>query len=97
MITLNPILKHRKIEVGISWLPPKHGWISLNTNGVSKANMNIVVCGGVIIDCVGQWLCGFSRHIGAANAYIPELLGALDGLALAHEKSFNKVELRIDS
>lgn len=98
MLTLNPMLKHRRTEVGISWLPPEQGWVCLNTDGASRDNMNTAACGGVIRDCDGRWLCGFSRYIEVlVSAYIAKLWGSLDGLALACEKGFNKVELRMDS
>lgn len=61
-------------------------WVSINIDGATKEGLSNVVCGGVVRACVG-----------AANAYIAELWGALEGLTFACERSYTKVELQIDS
>ena len=52
----------------ISWNPPTHNWIKLNTDGCSKGNPGIAGGGGVIRDSLGRWLGGFLVHIGTCDA-----------------------------
>ncbi|KAK2422059.1 Polynucleotidyl transferase, ribonuclease H superfamily protein [Trifolium repens] len=90
------LLAHHKVEVPIGWNRPEGDWIKLNTDGASRRN-NSAGCGGLLRNSNGQWLGGFSRHLGTCNAYIAELWGVLDGLKLAYERGFKKIELHIDS
>ena len=39
-------------------------------------------CGGVVRDEHGNWVAGFTRHIGATNSFAAELWGLRDGLLL---------------
>ncbi|PNX85415.1 hypothetical protein L195_g041484, partial [Trifolium pratense] len=41
--------RHTKVE-NISWYPPQHGWMRLNTDGVSKTGTRLTGCGGVLRD-----------------------------------------------
>ncbi|KAK2382454.1 TMV resistance protein N [Trifolium repens] len=86
------LLAHHKVEVPIGWNRPEGDWIKLNTDGASRRN-NSAGCGGLLRNSNGQWLGGFSRHLGTCNAYIAELWGVLDGLKLAYERGFKKIEL----
>jgi hypothetical protein len=58
---------------------------------------NFAGCGGLLRNSNGQWLGGFSRHLGTCTAYIAELWGVLDGLKFAYVRGFKKIELHIDS
>lgn len=44
----------------------------------------------------GEWP-GFANNLGLATTYEAELWGALKGLKLAKERSFDVVELQLDS
>jgi len=54
-------------------------------------------CGGVLRDDNGKWICGFSKWLGVCSAYVAELWGVLEGLKMARERGFHKVELDVDS
>lgn len=45
----------------------------------------------------GHWICGFSKNLGHASAYVAELWGAWEGLKIAKDKGFRLVELQMDS
>ncbi|CAJ2664280.1 unnamed protein product [Trifolium pratense] len=82
--------------VSIAWKPPINGWVCLNTDGASKDNQ-VGGCGGLIRECQGNWCGGFSKKLGNCSAYEVELWGVYEGLRLAWERGFKKVELRVDS
>jgi L1 cell adhesion molecule like protein len=80
----------------IGWKRPEGDWIMLNTDGASRGN-SVAGCGGLLRNSNGQWLGGFSHHLGSCNAYLAELWGVLDGLKLAYDRGFKKIALHIDS
>jgi len=45
----------------------------------------------------GEWICGFSKGLGACSAYVAELWGVFGGLKLARLRGFYNMELHIDS
>lgn len=69
----------------------------ISTDGASKEGGLVASCGGVIRDMHWRWLGGLCRLIGAFNAYIDELWGALEGLHLTIFKGYTKMELYLDS
>lgn len=64
------------------WEKPPSGWKKLSTNGSSIGRMERAGCGGVIRDEHGNWVAGFTRHVGATNSFAAELWGLMDGLML---------------
>ena len=58
----NPV---RKTSKRIHWEKPPSGWKKLNTDGSSIGCMERAGCGGVIKDEHGNWVTGFTRHVGA--------------------------------
>lgn len=94
---LNPAQGGVKETVLVSWKPAVDGWVTVNTDGASKAGGGISGCGGLVRDHHGRWLGGFTRFIGETHAYIAELWGALEGLLLAWTKGYRHVELQLDS
>jgi hypothetical protein len=53
--------------------------------------------GGLIRDCNGAWVTGFSRSIGIASCVQTELRALLDGLLLAIELDIPKLEIELNS
>ncbi|XP_045810455.1 uncharacterized protein LOC123904892 [Trifolium pratense] len=85
-----------KEVVQIGWNGPEGDWIMLNTDGASRCG-STAGCGGLLRNSGGQWLGGFSHHLGRCNAYIAELWGVFDGLTFAYDRGFKKIALHIDS
>ena len=62
----NPVYKTSK---RIRWEKPPSGWKKLNTDESSIGCMERAGCGGVIRDEHGNWVAGFTRHVGATNSF----------------------------
>ena len=71
-----------RVVVACHWEKPPEGWIKLNTDGCAAGSMGLAGCGGVVRDSHGEWISGFSRHIGITNSFVAELWGLRDGLLL---------------
>jgi ribonuclease HI len=84
-------------QMNIAWLLPSTGWIALNTDGAAKAMEKKAGCGGVLRDDKGSWIDGFAKALGDTTAYMAELWGIHEGLALAYRRRVMKLELRTDS
>ena len=56
--------------------------MKLNSDGCDAGNPGLAGCGGVVRDSHGDWVTGFSRHIGITNSFVAELWGLRDGLML---------------
>ena len=93
----NAVVHHNnKVIENIHWQSPDLGWIRLNTDGASKGE-DIAGCGRVLRGNNGEWICGFSKGLGACSAYVAELWGVFEGLKLALSHGFLRVELLVDS
>jgi ribonuclease HI len=80
----------------VGWLPPSDGWVAINTDGAISSNRNSG-CGGIIRGCMGDWLGGFAKGLGECSIEVAELWGAWEGLQLAWNLGFRRVELRMDA
>lgn len=92
-----PRIHRASSQIQIAWNPPMNGWVCLNTDGAVRVDVRTVGCGGLIRNSGGKWLCGFSKFLRNTSAYVAELSGVHEGLKLAKEKGFSKVEMRVDS
>ncbi|XP_030929600.1 uncharacterized protein LOC115955566 [Quercus lobata] len=61
-----------KIPFPVSWNKPSFGWHKLNTDGASIGNPGKAGGGGVIRDCHGDWVKGYSRSIGYTTSVLAE-------------------------
>ncbi|RDX58577.1 putative ribonuclease H protein, partial [Mucuna pruriens] len=52
-------------------------------------------CKGLIRDVSSRWICGFSKKVGNAIAYVVELWGVYKNFKLAHSKDMLVVELQL--
>ena len=75
----NPV---RKISKRIRWEKPPRRWKKLNTDGSIIGCMERAGCGGVVREEHGNWVAGFTRHVGTSNSFAAELWGLRDGLML---------------
>ena len=53
--------------------------------------------GGIIRDCLGRWVKGFTRAIGWANSLEAELWAIRDGLTLCILPQIQAIEIEIDA
>jgi ribonuclease HI len=68
----------------------------VNTDG-AKTGGNTYGCGGIIRDMRGKWIYGFAKGLGACSVQVAELWGAMEGLKLAWDRGFRRVELQLDA
>ncbi|KAF7818326.1 protein TIME FOR COFFEE-like isoform X1 [Senna tora] len=54
-------------------------------------------CGGIIRDHKGEWIGGFTSHIGSCSALDAEFWGILKGLAFTKKKGLNSIMVECDS
>ena len=54
----------------------------MNTDGSIIGCMERAGCGGVVREEHGNWVAGFTRHVGTSNSFAAELWGLRDGLML---------------
>jgi ribonuclease HI len=92
---IDNVSQFQQAIIQIGWTPPGSGWVCLNVDGACRDG--VIGCGGVIRGSVGEWISGFSKFIGSGDAYIAELWGVFEGINLARQMNFTKVEVRIDS
>ena len=76
---------------------PLGGWHKLNTDGASCKNPGKADGGGVIKDCHGDWVKGFSRSIGHTTSVMAEWWALRDGLNLAIQLGISKLEIELDA
>ena len=86
-----------KFAIPIRWTKPLGGWHKLNTNGASCGNPGKDGGGGVIRDCHGDWVKGFSRSIGHITSVMVEWWALCDGLNLAIRLGINQLEIELDA
>ena len=80
--------KPPRISAQIKWLRPEKGWIKLNTDGVANSVLGRAGGGGILRDCVGNWIGGFARFLGNCSSLMAELWALKDGLSLAKNQGY---------
>lgn len=63
-------------------IPPKLGYIKLNTDGLSKSNPRMGA-EGVFRDSHGNWICGFQVSLPHTTNLLAELIALRTGLRIA--------------
>lgn len=81
----------------IGWNFTPITFIKLNTDGASKGNPGPAGAGGVFRDHSGDWMLGYTRHIGYATNSIAEAWAIRDGLQVATQKKFSHILVESDS
>ena len=79
------------------WHASLNPYIKINTDGSSLGNPSIVGVGGILRDHLGQWIFGFSLHVGLATNNMVELATVRQGLAMAWTMGFKYIQLELDS
>ena len=72
-----------KLPRNIHWHVSPNPFIKINTNGSALGNPGIAGDGGILRDHLGQWISGFSLHVGLATNNMAELVAVRQGLAMA--------------
>ena len=90
----NPV---RKLNRGIRWERPPLGWMKLNTDGSWLGGADRAGCGGIVRDDQGEWVAGFSRHIGSTNSFTAELWGLREGLLLCCNLNIESLVVEVDA
>ncbi|GLT61795.1 hypothetical protein SLA2020_344770 [Shorea laevis] len=80
----------------ISWEPPPHDWIKLNTDGSVTCNPGMGSCGGLFRNSQGMWIIGYTRNVGHTTALAAELWAIRDGLQTAINLHFNSIIVETD-
>jgi len=70
--------------------------LKLNTDGASIENPG-KTGGGVIRDCHGDWVKGYSRAIGYATSVLAEWWALRDGLILAIQLGITHLDVELDA
>lgn len=88
----------RRVSVKmVGWEKPEVGWVTFNTDGSYREGDDLGGCGGVFRGCNGEWLAGFCYRIGGCNALLAEVWAVLQGLRIAWDKGFRKLNVEVDS
>ena len=87
----------QRIEIMVGWMPPRVGWMKMNTDGSSHGNPGPAAAGGVLRNGEGEWCGGFAVNIGRCGAPLAELWGVYYGLVAAWEKGIGRLEFEVDS
>ncbi|MBA0561732.1 hypothetical protein Golob_018533, partial [Gossypium lobatum] len=81
----------------LHWSHMEKGWIKLNTDGAVSSSSPTASIGGVFKDLDANWLCGYSLAFGKGFVFKVEARAVLEGLFIAWEKGFRKIEVECDS
>ncbi|CAI0468391.1 unnamed protein product [Linum tenue] len=86
-----------KHQEQISWRPPPEGWIQVQSDGSVLTPTGKAAAGGLIRDHQGKCHAAFVCNFGVCSITSAELKGAAEGLRLAYNKGYKKVQLNLDS
>ena len=88
---------HVRIPQLIHWTRSPAPYIKLNTDGSAISNLGLVEVGGILWNHWGEWISGFSLHLGLASNNMAELVAARQGLELTWDIGFKYIQLELDS
>ena len=60
-------LSQAKIPHFVRWQVPPDPLIKLNTDGSAIGNLGLAGAGGLLRDSSGEWISGFSFHLGLTS------------------------------
>lgn len=79
------------------WKSQSMGWIKLNFEGVMSLDDQRASIGRVLRDANANWLWGYTMNFGGESIFKVEAQAMLEGLFLACDKRFRKVEVKSDN
>lgn len=80
----------------LRWIKPPLGYFKLNVDGSRDVN-GIFSAGGIIRDCSGNWIQGFSDHIGIGEVIQAEIWSIYVGMKLASDMQIKNLLVESDS
>ncbi|KAL4283401.1 hypothetical protein GQ457_16G004170 [Hibiscus cannabinus] len=80
----------------LQWQPPPVGWVCLHVDGAVNIGSGLGSIGGLFRNSVGSWISGYGRNIRFSDVLTSELWAIHDGLALAWNSGFRKLQVRSD-
>ncbi|CAN1743736.1 Putative ribonuclease H protein At1g65750 [Linum perenne] len=86
-----------RTRVDIAWEPGAEGWVVLNTDGSVRSERSKAAAGGVIRNYDGRFLYAFCANLGNCSIMRAELQGIINGLRIAWDNGFRRVDARTDS
>ncbi|GLT67725.1 hypothetical protein SLA2020_400120 [Shorea laevis] len=86
-----------RFEQLIGWERPPSGFVKINVDGSTRGTPGESAAGGLCRDSNGDWIFGFTQHLGMGYAIRAELFAIWKGLTLAWEKGYRKVIIETDS
>ncbi|GLT63420.1 hypothetical protein SLA2020_359870 [Shorea laevis] len=81
----------------VKWNPPNNGWVKLNCDGSYFHHTGRIGAEGVLRNCNGDWILGFSKNLGFGTNNDAEFWGVKLGLKLALDLGFRRLEIEADS
>ncbi|XP_050242423.1 uncharacterized protein LOC126691393 [Quercus robur] len=93
----SPRSPNHKISRNLRWERPPTGWKKLNTDGSRLGGSDRAGCGGLVRDEHGEWVAGFTRHIGSTSSFIAELWGLREGLLLCCNLNIESLMVELDA
>ncbi|XP_056688698.1 uncharacterized protein [Spinacia oleracea] len=79
-----------------TWFPPKDGVMKLNVDDAWKSNA-VAGGGGVFRRSTGSWFVGFSSKFTVSSPLAAELYALREGLIIARDFKFEKLEIETDA
>ncbi|CAL1413103.1 unnamed protein product [Linum trigynum] len=89
--------EEQRVEIDLAWKPPPEGWVQIQADGSVLSPSGGAAAGGLIRDSMGRCRAAYVCNLGHCSITAAELKGAAEGLRLAWDRGFRKVELKIDS
>ena len=88
--------RNARIQKWIRWDPPPWPFLCLNTDGARKGNGE-ASAGGLLRDCHGNFIHGFSANLGVCSVIKAELWGVLHGLRMAWDLGYRRIQVGTDN
>ncbi|KAK4274538.1 hypothetical protein QN277_017742 [Acacia crassicarpa] len=84
-------------QLNEGWVKPPLGWYKFNVDGATMMQSFNSGCGGVLRDCLGNWIVGFSKAIGICHSSVAEEWTILEGLQIARDLGIKKIIVESDA
>ncbi|CAI0471250.1 unnamed protein product [Linum tenue] len=81
----------------IAWKPPLADWIQIQSDGSVHHDSGKAAAGGLFRDHLGRCHRAFVCNLGSCSITSAELKGAMEGLKIAWDEGYRKIELNLDS
>ncbi|XP_019442368.1 PREDICTED: uncharacterized protein LOC109347095 [Lupinus angustifolius] len=94
-ITVKLNLAPRIIEV--TWLPPKVGWIKVNTDGAAHGSPGHSGGGGIFRDHNGIYITAFANYLSIQNAIFAEFHVVMHAVNIASNRGWQNLWIEVDS